>query len=226
MQPYFFPYLGYWQLMNAVDKYVIYDNIQYTKKGWFNRNRFLQNGHDELFTINLEKASDYLDVRDRFISSTFDRKALVARLKNAYQKAPYFLQNFPIIEEIILYENNNLFDYIFNSIKQIHSFLKIKSELIVSSSLPIDHTLKSSEKVKAIVLFLKGSQYINAIGGQALYSQEEFFKDGIQLSFLKMKEFSYHQFNNPFIPGLSIVDVMMFNSPEEINKMLDQYELL
>lgn len=226
MQPYFFPYLGYWQLINAVDEYVIYDNIQYTKKGWINRNRFLQNGKDELFSVNLQKASDYLDVKDRYISDVFDRNNLISKLKNSYKKAPFYEEHFPIIQDIIKFEDNNLFNYINNSIKKIHSFFGMESKIIISSSLDIDHSLKGQEKVLAIVKKLNGSNYINAIGGQELYSKESFEEEGIKLNFIKTNEIMYPQFNNEFIPNLSIIDVMMFNSKEQIKEMLNEYSLI
>lgn len=96
MQPYFFPYIGYWQLINSVDTFVIYDNIQYTKKGWINRNRFLQNGKDCLFSISLKKDSDFLDIRDRIISDDFNRKKMLNQIKCSYQKAPYFDEVSPL----------------------------------------------------------------------------------------------------------------------------------
>lgn len=226
MQPYFFPYLGYWQLMNAVDEFVVYDNIQYTKKGWFNRNRFLQNGKDALFSINIEKDSDYLDVKDRKISKEFNRQSLVSKLYNAYLKAPYFKENFEIIQNIILFNNNNLFEYLYNSICMLHKYFEMQSQIVVSSSLDIDNSLKSKEKVKAIVKFLDGTHYINPIGGMELYSKEDFSNSGINLHFLKMNNIEYPQFKNEFIPSLSIIDVMMFNSPEQIKQMLNEYELI
>lgn len=226
MQPYFFPYLGYWQIMNAVDKYVVYDNVQYTKKGWFNRNRFLQNGHDELFTINLVKDSDYLDVRDRTISPVFNRKQLVERLKNSYKKAPYFNENFPVVSDIIQCPENNLFQYIYNSINKIHKLFDMKSELIISSSLDIDASLRSANRVKATVLALGGDTYINPIGGTDLYSVDDFKKSGIDLKFHKIDNIEYNQFDNQFIPNLSIIDVMMFNSIDEIKKMMNSYKLI
>lgn len=226
MQPYFFPYLGYWQLMNAVDKYVIYDNIQYTKKGWFNRNRFLLNGHDELFSINLVKDSDYLDVYERKISSEFERKKLVLKFRNAYMKAPYFKENFGFVEEIINYDNNNLFEYIFNSIVKLHKLFGMKSDLIISSSLKADHSFKAENRVKAIIKELGGDEYINAIGGRDLYSAEDFAKEGINLQFLKTRDVVYPQFKNDFVSNLSIIDVMMFNSVEQIKKLLGEFDLV
>jgi hypothetical protein len=226
MQPYFLPYIGYWQLINAVDKYVIYDNIQYTKKGWINRNRILVNEKDAYITIPLEKDSDYLNICDRKISQTFDKRKLLNQITGAYKKASYFDCSYKIIEGIINFENDNLFSFIYNSIQEICKYLNIQTEFIISSTISIDHSLKNQNKVLAICNNIGATEYINAIGGMDLYSKEEFKRYKIKLSFIKTLNIEYKQFNNPFIPNLSILDVLMFNSMEEINKMLDQYELI
>lgn len=226
MQPYFLPYIGYFQLLNAVDKYVIYDNIQYTKKGWFNRNRILQNGKDLLFSIPLEKGSDYLDVRERYMSAGFDRKKLLNQIREAYRKAPYFDQVMPIMERIINFEDTNLFNYIYNSIKEACAYLGIDTEIIVSSTLDIDHSLKGQDKVIATCKSLGATDYYNAIGGQELYNIEDFKKENINLHFVSTNPIEYKQFKNEFVPWLSILDVMMFNPVEEIKVMLDNYKLI
>ena len=101
MQPYFLPYIGYWQLLSAVDVFVVYDNIKYTKKGWINRNRFLVNGQPKLFTIPLRKDSDMLDVDRRSLANDFRRDKLIHQLESSYHKAPFFQELFPVIAEII-----------------------------------------------------------------------------------------------------------------------------
>jgi hypothetical protein len=226
MQPYFLPYIGYFQLINAVDKYVIYDNIQYTKKGWINRNRILVNGKDAYITTPLEKDSDYLNVYDRKISRTFDKRKLLNQIIGAYNKAPYFDCSYIIIEDIINFENDNLFLFNYNSIQKICKYLNIQTEFIISSTISIDHSLKNQDKVLVICNNIGATEYINAIGGMDLYNKEKFKENNIKLSFIKTCNIEYKQFNNPFIPNLSILDVLMFNSVEEINKMLDQYELI
>ena len=225
MQPYFLPYIGYFQLLNAVDKYVIYDNIQFTKKGWINRNRILQNGKDALITIPVEKDSDYLDVCQRLVSSGFDKRKLLNQIKESYRKAPYFNDVIPLIEEIINYEDSNLFNYIYHSIVNICGYLKIDTELIVSSTIDIDHSLKGQEKVIAICKALGATEYYNAIGGQELYSVADFRKENIQLNFVSSNLVEYKQFANEFVPWLSILDVMMFNSVDETVGMLEKYNI-
>lgn len=226
MQPYFLPYLGYFQLMNAVDEFVIYDNIKYTKKGWINRNRFLLNEKDELFSVALKKGSDSLDVREREISPIFERDKLLNQFKSAYVKAPYFESAMSVISKIILFQENNLFEYIFNSIKIICIYLNIQTKIIISSTIRIDHSnLKAQDKVIAICKELKSDTYINPIGGLELYNKEVFDKNEVKLYFLKMEDVKYTQFGQNFIPNLSILDVLMFNSKEQVTDYLSKFNL-
>ena len=124
--------MGYFQLIYAVDKFIVYDNIQYTKKGWINRNYFLKNSEKVLFSIPLKKDSDFLNVVDRKISDDFNKEKLLNQLREAYKNAPFFNLTFPIICDIFRYEQDNLFDFIFYSIKKICEVLNIKTELVVS----------------------------------------------------------------------------------------------
>ena len=226
MQPYFLPYIGYFQLINAVDQFVIYDNIQYTKKGWINRNRFLQNGTDYLFTIPIQKGSDFLNISDRKIDSNFAKVKLLNKLRHAYEKAPFFTTTYPIIEDIIQHKQDNLFLYILNSVILICRFLEIDTTIITSSTILIDHPLSGQNKVLAFCQKLEADVYINAIGGQELYDKESFKKISCDLQFIKSDQIRYNQFAQPFVPNLSIVDVMMFNKKEDIRDMLNQYSII
>ena len=226
MQPYFFPYIGYWQLINSVDTFVLYDNIQFTKKGWINKNRYLENGKDKLFSICIEKDNHLLNVIDRVISPEFNKKKLLSQLQNAYAKAPYKKDVLPFLEEVINFESTNLFDYIHNSIVKTMEYLDIKTQMIISSHIDCNHDLKSSDRVIDICRSVNASDYINPIGGVELYDKQDFKTHGINLYFLKTNDIKYRQFNNEFIPNLSIIDVLMFNSPENIKEMLNQYVLI
>jgi hypothetical protein len=227
MQPYFLPYIGYWQLMNCVGKFVVYDNIEFTKKGWFNRNRILEVDHDRLFTIPIKKDSDFLTVNQRYRSDDSDKEiARILRIIEInYKKAPYFANAYPIIEACFLFSGKNLFEYIFNSIKVICRYLDINTEIIISSGIIIDHSLKAEKKVLAICKAENTTTYVNAVGGIELYDKEEFRLNGIDLRFIKTENIEYQQFNGGFVPFLSIVDIMMFNSKDEIGKMLERYAL-
>ena len=226
MQPYFMPYIGYWQLLAAVDAFVLYDNIQYTKKGWINRNRFLLNGQDSLFTIPLKKDSEYLDVVQRVVADDFNGVKLLNQLEASYRKAPFFNTVFPLISSIIMSEHRNLFEYIHQSIRLTADFLGITTPVIISSSIAIDHSLRGKDKVVAFCKAMGASMYINAIGGQELYGESIFDAQGITLKFIKTRAVSYTQYGNVFVPNLSIIDVMMFNSQESIRAMLGHYDLV
>ena len=225
MQPYFLPYIGYFQLINAVDKYVVYDNIEYTKKGWINRNRILMNGRDFLFSLPLKKDSDYKMVCERELSSDYHPKKILDQIRSSYMKAPYFNEVNLLLASIFDTNETNLFKYIFHSVKAINSYMGIHTEMVVSSTIHIDHQLKSEEKILAICRALSADTYYNAIGGKELYSKVEFRSSGIDLKFLSSDKIHYQQFNHEFVPWLSIIDVLMFNAKEEVSSMLKKYTL-
>lgn len=229
MQPYFFPYIGYFQLMNAVDRFVVYDNIEFTRKGWINRNRILVNGADAFITLSLRKDSDFLQVKDRYLAEswTVDRVKMLNRVLESYRKAPNFEEAFSLVESCLKFEEENLFGFLFHSIEKIKAYLGIETQLVVSSTIECDHSLRSEEKVLEMCRTLKASTYINPIGGLDLYSKETFLTSGIELKFLKARFFSYPQFNHDFVPWLSVLDVFMFNSREKVQKeFLISYDLL
>jgi hypothetical protein len=226
MQPYFLPYIGYWQLIAAVDAFAVYDNIKYTKKGWINRNRFLSNGVEATFSLQLRKDSDFLDVNQRFLADSFNREDLLNRFREAYRKAPEFSYVMPLVERIIRNPASNLFEYIFASIQEVCEFLRIRTPLLVSSTLDCDHSLKSAERVQALCKALGAETYVNPVGGMELYSKEDFADRGIDLKFLKALPFEYPQSGNPFVPWLSILDVLMFNSKEvTLSQIYNGYSL-
>lgn len=222
MQPYFMPYVGYFQLINSVDKFVVYDNIKYTKKGWINRNRMLVNNKDSMFSIPLKKDSDYLNISERVISENFTKDKFLSKIYNAYLKAPSFKIVFPVVEDIVNFNEENLFSYIYHSLVTISKYLEIDTEFIISSSLKIDDAHKGEEKVLSICKEIACTEYINPIGGTELYSKNKFKENGINLSFLKSSNVEYTQFNSEFIPWLSILDIMMFNPVEEIKRILNE----
>ena len=227
MQPYFLPYIGYFQLIAAVDLFVIYDNIKYTKKGWINRNRMLLNGSDVTFSLPLKKDSDSLHVVQRELAADFDSDKLLNKLYGAYARAPYFSQTYPLLEKIVSCEDSNLFRYIYHSLINICAHLGIGTEIRISSAVSIDHNLKGQDKVLALCKAFGADIYINAIGGADLYARAAFEEHDIKLNFIKPKSFEYAQFSTPFVPWLSIVDVLMFNPHSNIMKHITQnYDLL
>ncbi len=226
MQPYFMPYIGYFQLIAAVDKFIVYDNIKYTKKGWINRNRMLQSGKDAMFSLPLKSDSDCLNVCERELAADFNRGKLLNQLNGAYRRAPYFDQTFPLIEQIVQYDEMNLFRYLRHSIAKTCEHLGISTEIRISSDIAINHDLKSQDKVLALCEAVGASTYVNTIGGTTLYLKETFRERGVELTFIRPKPFEYVQFGAGFVPWLSIVDVLMFNSLESIaDRVLHGFEL-
>ncbi len=227
MQPYFCAYIGYYQLINSVDKFVVCDNMQYTRRGWFNRNRILDNGNIRLFTIPLKKNNQDTNVDHRFLAdnSIKARKKILAQIQNFYRKAPFYSQNYPFIESLFLQKNENLFNFIYDSVIKMCSILNIKTQIILSSSLDINHELKSQDRIVEMCKYLKTDIYINPIGGKELYNKEVFKEEGIELSYIKSKKIEYAQFDHAFVPWLSIIDVLMFNEIEKVKSYLNEYEL-
>jgi len=227
MQPYFFPYIGYFQLIGAVDLFIVYDNIKYTKKGWINRNRMLRNGKDVMFTLPLKSGSDSMDICERNLGANFNCGKLLNQIREAYRRAPYFDRTFPLVEKIVRYEDANLFRFLHNSIVATCQYLGLVTEIRPSSEINIDQELKNQDKVLALCDAVGARSYINAVGGFGLYSEEVFRNRGIELRFIRPGSFEYAQFDHPFVPWLSIVDGMMFNSLATLKDCINaNYELI
>ena len=224
MQPYFLPYIGYFQLMKAVDKYVIADDMNYIKQGWINRNNILLSGRPFMFQIPLIEAS--INKRINEIDVAEDQSKFLKTIEVNYRKAPFYNQVFPMIEGMIRYENKNLARFVGNSIIKIAAYLRLDTEFLYNSDYECEKVLKGQERLISNCHIYGAKTYINAIGGMELYDKETLKKAGIDLFFLKTKSIEYKQFNNSFVPNLSMLDVLMFNSVEETNKLLEQYELL
>jgi hypothetical protein len=229
MQPYFFPYLGYWQLMNAVDRYVVYDDVNYIKGGRINRNRILIQNKSGPINLILSGASPNKLIRQVEVNTEpILGKKLLRTIEMSYARAPQYDYVMPILENIILSQKKNLSDYLYYSFLKIGEYLGIHTELILSSNIEKNCSLKSYHKVISICKILGGDEYYNSINGIPLYVPHvrEFQEAGIELYFPKMREIHYQQFKNEFVPNLSIIDVMMFNSRQECQRLLGEYDLL
>ena len=222
MQPYFMPYLGYFQAIAAVDKYVVYDDVNYIKGGWINRNHLIIGGEKKLFTITLKSSSPNKLINEIEIGDDFKRFLRMVQLN--YVKASYFEELFVLLSCICGFENKNLGLFLMNSFQNICNYLDIQTELILSSNLEKDNSLKGEKKVLHICNLLEAKTYTNAIGGQELYSKEEFAQYGIDLKFIKMdSDIAYPQFSKEFVPNLSIIDVLMHNGKEGTKSLLNRY---
>jgi len=227
MQPYYFPYLGYHQLIGAVDRFIVYDNIKYTKKGWINRNRMLRNGTDATFSLPLKSDSDSAHVRERQVADTYSADKFLAQLRGAYQKAPFFTSTIAVVERAVRTPDLNLFAFLHHSIVETSRHLDLDAEILTSSDVDINHDLQGQDKVIALCKAAGATTYVNPIGGQELYAHETFAAQGILLEFLKPTLVEYNQFGAPFVPWLSIIDVLMFNAVEDVRaRFLPSYELV
>lgn len=224
MQPYLFPYIGYFQLIRAVDTFVVYDDVNFIKGGWINRNFFLANGEKSRFTLELLGASSNVLINQ--VSVGRNRLKLCKSIKQAYSKAPEFGAVFPIVESIIMNEEEGLAKYINNGLQTICSYLSLCPDWHISSDLNKNNELSGQDKVLDICKSLGADHYINVPGGKELYNQESFAAQGIELSFIHPDAIEYKQFGKSFVPDLSILDVMMFNDKDQCSKLLQEYSFV
>ncbi len=226
MQPYFLPYIGYFQLIEAVDIFVFDEQLQYIEQGWVNRNRYLFEGRDLFLIIPLKKGSYSFSINERYIADNFNRVKLINKLNNAYRKAPYFYETMELFTKIVNCEERNLADYIYYSMVEICTHLGITTRIVRSIKIDIDRSLKSYNRIVAVCRAYDAKTYINPIGGVKLYSKEWFAEKRIELKFIQPKPITYKQFDNEFVPWLSIIDILMFNPIEKVRLILQEYELV
>lgn len=231
MQPYLFPYIGYFQLVKAAKEFVFYDDVNYIKKGWINRNNILVNGKSNKFTVPLDSPSQFKKIVNTHIKKDFYDIWVIKFLKTIhqnYRKAPYYDEVYFLLEKVFLNSKiESISDLSSRSIIETSNYLNLKTNFHFSSiAFPDSESLERAERLVSIVSKFESTDYINSIGGVELYNKPFFIKYNIKLSFLDSEITTYKQFKNDFIPGLSIIDVLMFNSKEEINEMLKAYKLV
>ena len=224
MQPYFFPYIGYFQLMNAVDIYVIADDLHFMKNGYIKKNSILDHGVPVAISLQLIGASQNKLINEIEVGE--NKEKILTGIQRRYARASYFKGVFPLLQEIILNEEKNLAKYLGSSLIKTADYLGIETKFIYSSQIEKDNTLKFDARIIEVCRKLNADHYINAIGGKKLYDKKKFSDEGIKLNFIDTQEIKYKQFDYDFIPNLSIIDVMMFNSKSEIQVMLNRYRLV
>ncbi len=228
MQPYFFPYIGYFQLIKATDIFVLYDDVNFINRGWINRNRILVNGADVMITVPCKDASQNKLIKDvELVQDAKTMQKLLATIKMAYSKARYFTDVYPMLERTLMGEATiSLADLACASIVNTCNYLGIKREFKKSSEQYNNRDLKKADRLIDICKIEGAKKYINMPGGKEIYTKEYYAENGVELDFLVPRNVEYPQFKNAFVPWLSIIDVLMFNSREDINdKILTAYTL-
>ncbi len=227
VQPYFLPYIGYFQLINAVDHFIVYDDVNFMKKKWINRNNVLVSGQPNFFVVPLKKISQNKLIKDVEIAVDLNWKTkILKKIEIAYRKAPHFQKAFDLFESIVNQNQTHISRLAFTSLKKICSYLNIQTDLTPSSTIYKNSHLKGQDRIIDICKNENASCYINPIGGTSLYSKEKFLNHQIQLNFLKPELIVYQQFKNEFVPHLSILDTIMFNDVEAIHNFLKRFQLI
>lgn len=228
MQPYLFPYIGYFQLIQAVDQFVIHNDVQWIKGGWINRNKILVQGKPQYITLPLKKDSTFMKINERQFSADIEnqKKKIIRIIKDVYKKAPQFQVAIQLVNECFCCEERNVSAFIVNSLIICCDYLGIRTPLVLSSKLDKRNDLHGQDRVLEINDIMSASHYINSIDGNKLYDKDRFAEKGVDLSFIKARNIAYNQFaNHEFVPFLSIIDVMMFNSQNELTNLLKEYDL-
>jgi len=227
MQPYVFPYIGYFQLLKAVDKFIVYDDVTFIKGGWINRNRILLNGQPFLFTVPLTNVSSNNLIGETLISNKGQWNIkLLKTIEQAYKKAPHFEGVYHLIKKVISGEETTISTFAVKSLTEIKEYLGIKTIIQPTSKVYNNKHFDAESRLIDICKKENADHYINPKGGTELYSKQNFEAQGIRLNFIQSKPVEYKQLNNAFVPWLSIIDVLMFNSPEQTVHFINQYELV
>jgi hypothetical protein len=227
MQPYFLPYIGYFQLINAVDKFVIYDDVNYINRGWVNRNQVLINGKPSMITVPLKEASQNKLIKEIEVSTDEKWKVKMLRtIELSYKKAPFFSEVFLLVQTILNSDYQTIAQLNLTSIKLVCKYLAIDTTLEVSSKKYDNKDLSGQQRILDICSKEGAKHYINPIGGIELYESAYFNESNITINFLKSNPVIYNQLGNEFVPWLSILDVMMYNGREKTNSLLNNFSLV
>lgn len=235
MQPYFMPYIGYISLIKHADLFILFDTVQFIRHGWIERNRILKQNEGWLYIqvpLIKNNSRDTL-IKDCLIDNSQNWKAkIIAQIQPFKKIAPFY---FPVLKLI-----NECFEKDFNDISHLNKacleaickYLGFEKKLPIFSemNLEIEEATAPDEWALNICKSLKEKygdiHYINPIGGLDFFDTNKYLQQDLKISFQKMQITAYNQKRTPFEPGLSIIDVLMFNSVEEVNDMLDKYELV
>lgn len=223
MQPYLFPYIGYFQLIYAADLFLIYDDVAYIKQGYINRNSILSANGATRFTIPVPGASSNKLISELAFSE--DVGKILRTIEQSYSKAPHFEEVFPMIRRALELDDRSIASVCQKSFEDIFSYLGLEKQFKKTSELEYDRSASARDRLIAFCQQFGADSYINAPGGRKLYAKQDFAEKGIDLKFVDSLPVEYPQGNAEFIPNLSIIDVLMHCSPSKTLEMLAQYEL-
>lgn len=227
MQPYFLPYIGYFQLMAAVDKFVVFDDVNFINRGWINRNRLLLNGAPHTFTLPLRGASQNRLICEIELDDNQEwRKKLLRTIRLAYGKAPFYFQVSALLESVINYPSIRLDEFLLNSLREVVRYLSLEVEIVSTSRIYGNAHLKGQERILDICRQEQASVYINPIGGVDLYDRASFSERELSLNFLRSRPVRYSQGKGEHVEWLSVMDVLMFNEPTAVRLLLTEMDLV
>ncbi|WP_221412131.1 MULTISPECIES: WbqC family protein [unclassified Dysgonomonas] len=231
MQPYFFPYLGYFSLIKHTDKFILFDPVQFIRHGWIERNRTLkQNEGWQYIQAPLVKYSQDTLIKDIEINNSTDWKGkILAQLQHYKKKSPYYFATIKVLNDIFSEDFNDIVSFNYVSLKKVCEYIGINTPIEIFSKMNLEiEPVNAPDEWALNICKAIGNvdEYWNPIGGTSFFDRDKYVKNNLILKFQNMKLDEYNQNRDTFEPGLSIIDVMMFNSPEEINRMLDNYELV
>lgn len=227
MQPYFLPYIGYFQLMAAVDKFVVFDDVHFINRGWINRNRLLLNGSAHTVTVPLRDAGQNRLICDIEIADEQDwRRKILRTVSQVYCKAPNYREAYRLIEHLIHFPTTHLNAFLLNSLRELAQYLSMSVHIVDTSRIYNNRHLKAQARILDICRLERATEYVNSIGGIDLYDKSEFAKHNVKLRFLQSTAAPYPQGTYEHVPNLSIVDVLMYNNAADVRAMLTKVNLV
>lgn len=232
MQPYFFPYLGYFSLAKNVDRFILLDDVQFIRHGWIERNRILKpNEGWQYIRVPLKKHSRETIIRDVEVDNSQDwTTKILAQLQHYAKAAKHYRGTIELVRTILeRSKSDDLVNINKKVLVGVLEYLGIEMKVDVFSHMQLRIMTPSApdEWALNICLALDGvSEYWNPIGGVDFFSSEKYTNAGIKLRFQKVNVTEYDQRRGNFEPGLSVIDALMFNTKEQVRSMLDDYELV
>ena len=228
MQPYFLPYLGYISLIKHTDMFILLDEVQFIRHGWIERNRILKPDKDwQYIQVPLQKHTQTAVIKDIKINNEIEwEKKIFAQIEHYKKKALYYRKVVDLLKNIFSKKHATIAELNQDALHAVCDYLSVKNDIRIYSEmgLTIDPVFESDEWALNISKAMNASEYRNPPGGVSIFHKEKYEKENIALVFheLNLEEYSQNT-NHDFIPGLSILDVMMFNTPEKISQMLDNF---